>query len=1716
MPRFFPPNTLVTATCNTHTFATHTHRTKEDGSSEPKGFAVPTPVTPMDVITVNYVVEGNFTWGLSLKNGTYSCTSVEHTVCATSPPAAPTALTIENNVATATVADFGRSCAPGGNDAAAHTVSFWYAEPTATLVTSARPLGTAAATGADGRAQLTVPASVAAGEWAFFAVACAAGLCGPAARATATVQALTPCTPRDLAVTGDGATGAAQVAWACDADPSAFTVHVAPSLDGPFAALDPVLGTARAAPLPAAHAFGAFYYYVEATLGGRTAASEVHTYALRGATRPGAVTAVWPPSGAVLPADAAEVAVHYRAASWGTTAGAATDPAALQYTVASTGGCGGVLTTTEQHATVSLEAGAATHEVRLSAANGGAAGASATTTVTYTTCAEAREIALADVVLAASETGDQVTVRWTVAGAPVFCAALPGAHGYRVEVHNGTAYALVAWVGDPVQRAAAFPFPARGWYRARVTAYAGERTVAEAASAPVELRSGNQDRVCDAQALALADVRAAQVADAASYPRPVRVSWAPVAFAPTCAAKGYEVRLDGRTLAVLKEDATAFVVPSAALPRTPRTVTLTVVARTETSTAAQNVSLAIADVAPVPFVTLRSPRNSAWAAESSTASITYEWDPIASDAGDEGAYRYELFVGSDPAALALVGTYAEPHATVALAHAGATHWAVRACETKTGFCGALATPFVHYSCAAAALAPVGALSVSPNVPPVVAWAPTPFGRDCAVADSSANAGGPARGWYNLTVVAAATGAPVLDATLLPSATAHVLPGLVPGERYTVTLRKCAAADACVSASTAFEAAASDTPRVGALEATRTGRSSSSDGSGAARTVLTNTTRLRWTVADWGRACTAGSGCEARVWLRANGADTWTLVGTVPFANDTSEQNEQTYELALTDSMYLQSQRAVAWAVAVDNGSNQTVEVAAGTPDLCRPHRPAQLQLLAPASTNSNNPKTNVFAVAPLAVWGDCGIVLDDDTSTSSSGDSNNNTYTFHATAAQDQSHHKTNTTRAADMRADAATGAVGMVNTLEYMTWRWTMYATNSFGFRGDAAPTFYYVSCEVEPPNRPEWTGNFSASTFDGEFSSSSSSSEEGEGSGATESQLAEPLLVSPHLVNLTWTPFDKSSFGQFCQSGSSMSVNSLVLYMSTDGMASWHVVEEVTFDAYRVVRPAGSGTGTGTGTAAPAWPKSVPLYFYLNASNNAAFTLSRVLKVVTLARSCADVACTQDQGECDLATAQCVCFAGYSGELCDRNLGREKNVKIAVGVAVGGALLLAIIAVVVVLLVKKFYRKHKALMMKPPDFEALRAPPVRPPAFAPDIDAPSDLSVLEAALLSETGFQMVWGLLCHTSATEIDTMAKALVYFYQHHNKGLELQMFLIMCEISSSATSTVLFRANSAATRAFKFYSKMYALPYLYRTLAVLLQGLIRDVDDAEEEEQQQGGGGNGGNGGNGGGADGSSSSSAAAGAPGATLSQFGDGTVDDDNACSDESINFLKLQLMCQKFFIQIMRSDKACPGELKHICAFLQSQLEQRFPDFVFKGIGAFMFLRFYNTAITVPETYGLLPSAPRPSVRKQLLLVSKVLQNLANGVLFGEKEPNMVRLNSFITQQRPAYEQFLRRLCDNQAPLSDPVPISDDSYNASLAIILNQFFIITRNNPELLDQLDCVPPELAELVRNARKDKKKKKDPTAAADPAAAAGLLDAAPSQESNPTTTTTTTPAQ
>jgi hypothetical protein len=100
----------------------------------------------------------------------------------------------------------------------------------------------------------------------------------------------------------------------------------------------------------------------------------------------------------------------------------------------------------------------------------------------------------------------------------------------------------------------------------------------------------------------------------------------------------------------------------------------------------------------------------------------------------------------------------------------------------------------------------------------------------------------------------------------------------------------------------------------------------------------------------------------------------------------------------------------------------------------------------------------------------------------------------------------------------------------------------------------------------------------------------------------------------------------------------------------------------------------------------------------------------------------------------------------------------------------------------------------------------------------------------------------------------------------------------------------------------------------------------------------------------------------------------------------------------------MNSAEQLPPEFRIICHHLYSEVLLQFPGFhnAHTFVGGFLFLRYICPAIVAPESYNLCSSVPSMDTRRGLILVSKALQNLSNGVQFGSKEEYMMPMNPFI------------------------------------------------------------------------------------------------------------------
>ncbi|KAG8587292.1 hypothetical protein GDO81_005630 [Engystomops pustulosus] len=110
----------------------------------------------------------------------------------------------------------------------------------------------------------------------------------------------------------------------------------------------------------------------------------------------------------------------------------------------------------------------------------------------------------------------------------------------------------------------------------------------------------------------------------------------------------------------------------------------------------------------------------------------------------------------------------------------------------------------------------------------------------------------------------------------------------------------------------------------------------------------------------------------------------------------------------------------------------------------------------------------------------------------------------------------------------------------------------------------------------------------------------------------------------------------------------------------------------------------------------------------------------------------------------------------------------------------------------------------------------------------------------------------------------------------------------------------------------------------------------------------------------------------------------------------------------------------------------KSVVSQRFPQNSIGAVGSAMFLRFINPAIVSPYETGILDKKPPPRVERGLKLMSKILQSIANHVLF-TKEEHMRPFNEFVKSNFDAARRFFFDIANNCPP--------SDTVNHSLSFI---------------------------------------------------------------------------
>ncbi|KAK7980760.1 hypothetical protein PG989_013217 [Apiospora arundinis] len=228
---------------------------------------------------------------------------------------------------------------------------------------------------------------------------------------------------------------------------------------------------------------------------------------------------------------------------------------------------------------------------------------------------------------------------------------------------------------------------------------------------------------------------------------------------------------------------------------------------------------------------------------------------------------------------------------------------------------------------------------------------------------------------------------------------------------------------------------------------------------------------------------------------------------------------------------------------------------------------------------------------------------------------------------------------------------------------------------------------------------------------------------------------------------------------------------------------------------------------------------------------------------------------------------------------------------------------------------------------------------------------------------------------SSEVDELTISLLNIFETRGLTFELMEALIKQEIEDTENESEILRRNCVATKILSVYAKWKGAEYLRATLQKVVERLMLTSKDLDLE-------------------------------------------LDPARIHSQEEVqkNALQLRIVAKVFIDDIRASSATIPASFRKICSIISAAVMTRFPEAKYTAVGAFIFLRFFCPAIVAPEAEGLVSVAPSKEMRRGLLLIAKVIQNLANNVLFGAKEPYMYPLNDFLAQNIYRVTQFLREI----------------------------------------------------------------------------------------------------
>jgi len=342
-----------------------------------------------------------------------------------------------------------------------------------------------------------------------------------------------------------------------------------------------------------------------------------------------------------------------------------------------------------------------------------------------------------------------------------------------------------------------------------------------------------------------------------------------------------------------------------------------------------------------------------------------------------------------------------------------------------------------------------------------------------------------------------------------------------------------------------------------------------------------------------------------------------------------------------------------------------------------------------------------------------------------------------------------------------------------------------------------------------------------------------------------------------------------------------------------------------------------------------------------------------------------------------------------------RSNVIAIAVSVAVIGALLIALILIAIFLIIRR--RNSGQLKLKAPDFKAIAFKSDSTLQLSVDTESTAVKEIEKDLLNSWLTFVMPIAAIVTPKNSEV--FCKSLVYFYLYHDHQTLLSVmktFLTMeIKRSNADTAGSLFRENSFTNKMFVIFAKVIGLKYLWDTLALPVNELVRKHDEENKERQS------------------SNTKSIMSASLELERNDLEAAELDEQ----DLAANTYLLLLTLTNMFSRICKSEAQIPKSFIEFFRHVFNETQNKFGvEAAYKAIGQFLFLRFLSPPLSAPHIYGLLSEPPSGGSQRILVLITKMIQHLANETLPGKKQHHLAKLDEFVTNNIGTLHNFYDRV----------------------------------------------------------------------------------------------------